>query len=313
MDRGSIGPVTPDGVAGGLVSPDGAWFLASPSGQPEALYPVSGNGPRAIPGLTAADEAVQWDPDGRFAYFRRDFQPEDPDAISVFRIDLTTGHRELWAHLFPQEFARAANLLPIAIAPDRRSPIRIFATLTICTSWSGLDPRSCRCSQTLFRNELRRISVMQAQEVRRVEYMSSVNPNCKIGIAGTTDATSRHPVRLQIFSGFLSGLTLGRHWLLRRSPSLSIATSTTASVSALARSLSQTKSQGAVLDRILELIEGKTLGEIIPAGWLVLDRMFELGIPCRTGSALPTSMSSRLLWGGIPAPATLIASSGSES
>lgn len=118
MDRGSIGPVTRDGVAGSLVSPDGAWFLASLRGQPTALYPVSGNGPRAIPGLTAADQAVQWDSDGRFAYFRRDFQPEHPDAISVFRIDLTTGHRELWAHLLPQEFARAADLLLISIAAD---------------------------------------------------------------------------------------------------------------------------------------------------------------------------------------------------
>ena len=121
MDRGSIGPVTQDGVAGSLVSPDGAWFLASLSGQPKALYPVSGNGPRAVPGLTTADQAVQWDSDGRFAYFRRDFQPEDPDAISVFRVDLTTGHRELWAHLLPQEFARAADLLPISIAADGRA------------------------------------------------------------------------------------------------------------------------------------------------------------------------------------------------
>jgi len=63
----------------------------------------------------------------------------------------------------------------------------------------------------------------------------------------------------------------------------------------LARSLSQTKSQGAVSDRILELIDGKALGQTIPPSGLVLDRMFELGIPCRTASALPPALLPRVI------------------
>jgi Tol biopolymer transport system component len=130
-DRGSMDPVTPEGVAGIFVSPDGVWVLAgqpewaspvagalpSPAGLTHRLYPVAGGEPHTIPGLTAADEPVGWDRDGRHVYFRLDFQPDDLEMVSISRIDVHTGRRELWAEVVP-EGVRAANWLPIAISSD---------------------------------------------------------------------------------------------------------------------------------------------------------------------------------------------------
>jgi WD40 repeat protein len=69
LDRGSMDPVTPEGITGIFVSPDGAWFLA---GSPNRLYPVPSGEPRPIPGLTTADQPLGWDRNSRHAYYRRD-------------------------------------------------------------------------------------------------------------------------------------------------------------------------------------------------------------------------------------------------
>jgi hypothetical protein len=58
---------------------------------------------------------------------RRDFQPNDPDGIPVFRIDVQTGRRELWRRFTPSEYARGAELLPIVIGRDGQSYAYTFA------------------------------------------------------------------------------------------------------------------------------------------------------------------------------------------
>ena len=114
-------PITPEGVAGTLVSPDGAWLLAARAGEPIALYPVSGGAPRTIPRLEAEDEPVRWSEDGRSIYVRRDFQPENPDVIDIFRVDVTSGRRDHWKRIRPTEFARLPDLLPVSIGSDEQS------------------------------------------------------------------------------------------------------------------------------------------------------------------------------------------------
>jgi hypothetical protein len=103
------------------VSPDGNWILAAAPREAYMLYPLSGGTPRPIPGLSSEDEPVQWAADGRSIYVRQDFQPGNPDKVTVFLVELATGRRTLWKEFSPSEFSRGANLLPIAITMDGRS------------------------------------------------------------------------------------------------------------------------------------------------------------------------------------------------
>jgi eukaryotic-like serine/threonine-protein kinase len=118
---GNLQPITPPGVTGTLVSPDGHWLLAAAPGQAYARYPVAGGSPAAIDGLDPDDEPVRWSGDGRVIYVRRDFQPDDPDVIDVFRVEVATGRRALWKRIRPTPFARMADLMPVAIGRDEQS------------------------------------------------------------------------------------------------------------------------------------------------------------------------------------------------
>ena len=118
---GPLQAITPAGVTGTLVSPDGQWLLAAAAGQPFALYPIAGGPPKPIANLEADDVPVRWSVDGRSIYVRRDYQPDNPDVIDVVRVEVATGRRELWRRIRPTEFARMADLLPLAIGSDEQS------------------------------------------------------------------------------------------------------------------------------------------------------------------------------------------------
>ena len=118
---GPLQAITPPGVTGTLVSPDGQWLLAAAAGQPPALYPIAGGASKPIAGLEADDEPVRWSVDGRSIYVRRDFQLDNPDVIDIFRVEVATGRRVLWKRIRPTPFARMADLLPVAIGRDEQS------------------------------------------------------------------------------------------------------------------------------------------------------------------------------------------------
>src|SRR6202012_1631492 len=56
---GSPEPVTPEGVHGTLVSPDGKYVVARNQDHSFSLFPIAGGQPVPIP-IPAADEAAQW-------------------------------------------------------------------------------------------------------------------------------------------------------------------------------------------------------------------------------------------------------------
>jgi len=113
--------LTPPGVEGTLVSPNGLWLLARRPGEPYALYPMDGGTPRPIPGLDAIDDAVGWTADSSSFFVRRDYQPTAPNDVEVFRIDVRSGRRTLFRKIRPTEFSRVADTLPLTIGSDGRS------------------------------------------------------------------------------------------------------------------------------------------------------------------------------------------------
>jgi len=125
LEHGKPHPITPEGVVGRLVSPDGRWLITSIPEQKLSLFPVAGGEPRPIPGQVSRDEPVQWSADGGSIYVRQD--GGDLNTMRVYRLDLATGRRELWKEYIPADPVRAAQFLPLALTPDGKSYAYTYA------------------------------------------------------------------------------------------------------------------------------------------------------------------------------------------
>jgi hypothetical protein len=83
--------VTPEGVVGGLPTPDGTRVLARDEGVPK-LYPIDGKGePEVLKFVETTDGIIRFTADGRAALVRR--RPGEKGAVDILRVDLSTGAR----------------------------------------------------------------------------------------------------------------------------------------------------------------------------------------------------------------------------
>lgn len=117
-EGGALQPVTPEGVAARLISPDGKMIIAGRNRQARSLFPAEGGEPLPIPGLAADDELIQWSADGRSIYVKRN--APDSAIVQVSRLDLATGRRELWKEFVPDP-TRLARTVPMVLTPDGKS------------------------------------------------------------------------------------------------------------------------------------------------------------------------------------------------
>jgi eukaryotic-like serine/threonine-protein kinase len=125
LEGGKPSPITPEGIASRLVSPDGQWLITSDAQQKLSLFHLGGGEPHSVPGQADGDEPVQWSADGRSIYVRQDRQ--DLNTMRIYRLELSTGRRELRKEYIPAEPSRAARLLPLALAPDGKSYAYTYA------------------------------------------------------------------------------------------------------------------------------------------------------------------------------------------
>jgi len=94
LDSDKATPLTAEGTRGTQVSPDGQWFvLADP--HKLSLAPVGGGAPHIISPLQNGESVVRWSADGRQLFLQ---QPEG-ETIKISRLDVATGHKELWQAL----------------------------------------------------------------------------------------------------------------------------------------------------------------------------------------------------------------------
>ena len=114
MDDSDPRPVTPDGVIGHAVSPDGL-YIATGTPKPE-LYPIDGGKPLPIPGILSGDTPIRWHEDGRSLFVRSGFLP-----ATVSRIEMATGIREPVLELMPSDPADIVYIGNISLTPDSRS------------------------------------------------------------------------------------------------------------------------------------------------------------------------------------------------
>jgi hypothetical protein len=84
-------PVTPDGVIGTFVSPDGRLLATVSKEQQLSVYPMSGGEPRLVGDLGPNEMVCQWTPDGRSLYVGK-----PGTNLSVSLVERDTGRRVPW-------------------------------------------------------------------------------------------------------------------------------------------------------------------------------------------------------------------------
>jgi eukaryotic-like serine/threonine-protein kinase len=87
-------PLTPEGVAGAALSPDGTKIaVRGPDGQ-LGVWPMDGSGLRPIPGVDSKFAVLGWAPDGASIYL---FSSRNSDrAAKVYRVNPATGKMDFW-------------------------------------------------------------------------------------------------------------------------------------------------------------------------------------------------------------------------
>ena len=91
---GEAKQVTPEGVAGTEVSPDGRSVAVQDKDGKWGVWPLDGSGLRLVPGLDAKWVVRGWSPDG--ASLLVDASHKNEKEAKVYKVDVTTGKMEFW-------------------------------------------------------------------------------------------------------------------------------------------------------------------------------------------------------------------------
>jgi serine/threonine protein kinase/Tol biopolymer transport system component len=113
LDGGKPTPITPEGITCGLVSPSGQYILAM-NGLTDALYPIAGGAPRAIPGLEPGFTPLQWSADNSAVY---GYRPGQVPA-KVYKVNLVTGEKTLIQDLQPKSSVGVVSMAPVVVTRD---------------------------------------------------------------------------------------------------------------------------------------------------------------------------------------------------
>jgi eukaryotic-like serine/threonine-protein kinase len=107
-------PITPEGITGGLISPDGQYIIRADDSGEVAIYPTAGGAPHAVPGLEPRFVPVQWSEDSSSVYGYLTGQT----PTSVYEVNLTTGKRSVTQELQPPTTAGVVNIAPVVVTRD---------------------------------------------------------------------------------------------------------------------------------------------------------------------------------------------------
>ncbi len=119
-EGGTPKPITPEGIVGSQVTPDGERVLVNDLEGKYFLYPLQGNGsPSAVPQLKADDGVIALAADGHTLFVREAVQ--NVWTIRVVSVDLNTGKRQLFKEIEPPDRAGVLSLGPVHITPDGKT------------------------------------------------------------------------------------------------------------------------------------------------------------------------------------------------
>jgi serine/threonine protein kinase/Tol biopolymer transport system component len=118
-DGAKARPVTPEGVVGTQVSPDGKFVIATNTSNQTFLYPLDEGEPLPFAGLAAGEKIICWTSDGHHLFVRG---AEDL-PIRVYRLDPISGRREMVKELMPADRAGLVRAPKILLTSNGKSYI----------------------------------------------------------------------------------------------------------------------------------------------------------------------------------------------
>jgi serine/threonine protein kinase len=136
LASGKSKAITPEGVTGQIVSPDGRYILgANTASRATSIYPVDGGSPRPIPGLEPDIALVRWSEDGSVLYGYRKGQI----PTTVYKVDPSTGKKTPVYELLSDAPAGTVNIQPLVMNADAsRFVYSYYRVSSILYSISGL-------------------------------------------------------------------------------------------------------------------------------------------------------------------------------
>lgn len=127
LSSGKAKPITPEGVGGVELAPDGrSTAVLGPDGK-WGIWPLEGSGIRLIPGLDSSYNVTGWSPDGLSVYVASN--RGSVKTRKVYRVDLATGKMELWRTFGTEIAAGAAGIVPPHFSSDGTAYAYIYAQL----------------------------------------------------------------------------------------------------------------------------------------------------------------------------------------
>jgi eukaryotic-like serine/threonine-protein kinase len=128
-------PVTPEGVAGQIVSPDGRSIVGVTASRASNIYPIDGSSPRPIPGLEPDFLLVRWSDDGSALYgFRGGHVP-----TMLYKLDPATGKKTPLQELMAEAPAGAVSIAPLVMNGDAsRFVYSYYQVSSVLYVFSGL-------------------------------------------------------------------------------------------------------------------------------------------------------------------------------
>jgi hypothetical protein len=107
-------PITPEGIIGRLISPDGRYVLRVGDDAGISVYPTSGGPPAPIPNLEPGFIPVQWSEDNSSVY---GYSPGQVPA-KVYKVNLITGAKTLVQDLQPDTTIGVVVISPVVVSRD---------------------------------------------------------------------------------------------------------------------------------------------------------------------------------------------------
>ena len=117
LSGGALTPVTPEGVVGGSVAPDGRTIGVQTIDGVWQVLDGSGGPAKTVPGDHTADLAVGWSSDSRAVFVAAGRKVPVP----IDRIDLATGLRTHVVDLMPPDHSGVIFIMVASVLPDGRS------------------------------------------------------------------------------------------------------------------------------------------------------------------------------------------------
>jgi len=117
IEAGPPRPITPEGVAGSLITPDGKYLLATDRKRDRWFYPIAGGEPQALKLDILPNERIfQMSGDGKSILARTREVPSH-----VIRVDLATGRRQPWKQIMPPDPAGVADIPNVLFSADGKA------------------------------------------------------------------------------------------------------------------------------------------------------------------------------------------------